>query len=231
MPCFLHMRKTLSRGPWLLATAALLLATRPTIAAMPPDPIDDLRQELRASREGLRSRFPDLNRQLKGAEPDKERDILNAQREKLLLERVKALKTIPQMRRALLLNDWRLDETSETASVDTKARVELIKQLQTAVRKALSGGSAGTRLAAVNTIAELGTNVRTLRDRFGIGHDFAADLANTVKNDPSSVVRAAAARTSRESSASAINTGAKTDSWSIDPRLETAAALTAGSAS
>ena len=72
--------------------------------------------------------------------------------------------------------------------------IELIKQLETAVRKALSGGSAGTRLAAVNTIAELGTNVRTLRDRFGIGHDFAADLANTVKNDPSSVVRAAAAR-------------------------------------
>ncbi|HEV3119888.1 MAG TPA: HEAT repeat domain-containing protein [Gemmataceae bacterium] len=184
----------LSRGPWLLATAALLLATRPTMAAIPPDPIDELRQELRASREGLRSRFPDLNRQLKGVEPDKERDILNAQREKVLLERVKALKTIPEMRRALLLNDWRLDETSETAAVDTKARLELIKQLETAVRKALSGGSASTRLAAVNTIAELGSSVRTLRDRFGVGHDFAADLANTIKNDPSPVVRAAATR-------------------------------------
>jgi HEAT repeat protein len=196
MRCFLHLRKTLSRGYEFVAAAVWIVSGGLALAGtFPPDPVDQLKYELRASREELRNRFPDLDRQLKGADPDKEREIFNKKRESLLRERIKALKTIPDMRRALLLNAWRLEEASnEMAVVDTTIRLDLVKQFETAVRKALSERSIATRLAGVNSIAEVGSTPRTPRDKSGMGHDLAADLASVIKNDPSPVVRAAAAR-------------------------------------
>jgi HEAT repeat protein len=162
----------------------------------PPDPVDELRRELRATLQDLKERDPDLAKKVEKLEPDKERDELNLARDRILGRQIKALKSIADMRRALLLNAWRVDRNrDEMWEVDRKNRDLLADQFISAVRRILQQGSITARLAALNAVAEVGTSARSPEDRVGIGRALQGDLAELTHADEEEEVRVAAART------------------------------------
>ncbi|HEV3081816.1 MAG TPA: HEAT repeat domain-containing protein [Gemmataceae bacterium] len=180
---------------FLSGMALLFFAGLSSAAPFPPDPVDELRGELGSSLQDLRFRFPELARKLEGLDADKERPILNQKRENLLMEKIAALRTIPQMRRALMLNAWRLEEDrDEMAPVDRKVRQALVERLQKQVRSLLQQGNVTDQLAVINIIAEMGPSARNPEDKKGIGRDFGPDLAELMKEGHPPAVRAAAAR-------------------------------------
>jgi HEAT repeat protein len=180
---------------FLSGMAVLICAGLSSAAPFPPDPVDELRGELGSSLQELRFRFPELARKLEGLDADKERPILNQKRESLLMEKIAALRTIPQMRRALMLNAWRLEEDrDEMAPVDRKVRQALVERLEKQVRSVLKQGNVTDQLAVINIIAEIGPTARSPEDKKGIGRDFGPDLAELMKEGHPPAVRAAAAR-------------------------------------
>src|SRR5438552_5641348 len=163
----------------------------------PPDPVDELRRELRATLQDLKERDPELARRVDKLEDEnKKRDELNLSRDRILGRQIKALKSIADMRRALLLNAWRLDQSrDEMYEVDRKNRNLLADQFISAVRKTLQQGSVTARLAALNAVAEVGTSARSPEDPVGIGRALQGDLAELTHADEEEAVRVAAART------------------------------------
>src|SRR5262249_17773686 len=112
-----------------------------------------------------------------------------------LAKRVEALRSIPDMRRALMLTEWRADlgAAEAAASPDSKYRTELVKRAQDAVRQIFRQGNTDERLALMTMLAELGST--TLRGQGSIAGQFAQDLVDLIKQSKDLRVRAAAART------------------------------------
>jgi HEAT repeat protein len=160
--------------PWwsaLVAVAALLSWTGHNPAQqLTPDPVEALRQALRAPTTG-------------------------EVRDKELAKRVEALRSIPDMRRALMLTEWRADlgAAEAAASPDSKYRTQLVQRAQDAVRQIFRQGKTDERLALMTMLAELGST--TLRGQGSIAGLFAPDLVDLIKQSKDLRVRAAAART------------------------------------
>src|SRR5437667_8797120 len=192
MRSLMRSRNNLSPCSGILVGLALLLAGSFCLAApFPPDPVDELRSELRSSLDDLRYRFPELARSLQGADPEKEVATLNRKRESILMDRIAALRTIPEMRRALLLNEWRLVERrDEMAVVDRKVRRALAERFEKQIRQVLQHGKVTEQLAVINTIAEVGPTALAPEDKAGIGRDFGAELAELMKKGRPAIVRA-----------------------------------------
>src|SRR5438132_11092247 len=162
----------------------------------PRGPVDELRRELRATLQDLKHRDPELAKKVEKLDPTEERRQLNLARDQILGRQIKALKSIADMRRALLLNAWRVDRNrDEMWEVDRKNRDLLADQFISAVRRTLQQGSVTARLAALNAVAEAGTNARSPEDRVGIGRALQGDLAELTHADEEEEVRVAAART------------------------------------
>src|SRR5439155_12895311 len=104
--------------------------------------------------------------------------------------------TIPEMRRGLLLNDWQISsvEGEFIRDLHQKLRGTLLQRFERDVRRMLQSGSVTVRLAASNTLAELGPAARAPHDREGLGKDLGPDLAEVIRKDSSPAVRALAAR-------------------------------------
>src|SRR5438132_7578323 len=162
----------------------------------PRGPVDELRRELRATLQDLKDRDPELAKKVEKLEPDEERRQLNLARDQILGRQIKALKSIADMRRALLLNAWRVDRNrDEMWEVDRKNRDLLADQFISAVRKTLQQGSVTARLAALNAVAEVGTSARSPEDPVAIGRALQGDLAELTHADEEEEVRVAAAGT------------------------------------
>jgi HEAT repeat protein len=182
MRYLLHVRQSLTLGLGVVAIAAALnWAGASRADRFPPDPVNELRDVLRAPID------------------EKEREQSLKKRERLLAERLKALRTIPEMRRALLLQEWRLDQVDlEVSKVDRKYRDELVLHFQDDVRRVLRQGN------AVDMLAELGSTIRNPEEARGLGPElrqdvlrrfFQDDVADLVRHGKAASVRATAART------------------------------------
>jgi HEAT repeat protein len=165
-----HFRHIFFQGTQLLAIAAgLVLACT---SARGQDPVEDLKQDLAV-------RAFDL-------------DMLQY-REKVIHERIDALKTIGDLRRALLLPSptyWHLDvESAKVREVDEKLRARVGKMLTEKLAQA-AGKGAGTisKVAVANMIAEMGPKVPSttggqLGDLSGFTRTLTPILLDLVKDE------------------------------------------------
>ncbi len=124
---FYAMRPLIWLAPFAVALAPM------TADAQAPDTVEVLRQALKHP-----SREP-------------------AARDQAIREGCAGLHGIPEMRRALLLQEWRDGDADATmADVDRVHRQALVDRFQAAVRQALASGEASVRLAAIDMLADLG---------------------------------------------------------------------------
>jgi hypothetical protein len=156
-----------------VVTAALFCATIGRADRFPPDPAEELRQALKA---------PTPNRNLR--------------------ERVEALRSLADMRRALGLPEWRTEtgDADDLASGDRQALLLLIERFKKDVRQVLKQGTPEARLVVMDMLAEMGPSVafRTSKDaksdEKGIARTFTAELADLIKRGDTPSVRRSAAR-------------------------------------
>jgi HEAT repeat protein len=118
-----------------------------------------------------------------------------AQRGRSLAERIQAVQGISDLRRALVLRDWRDQEQDErVAAVDRVGRRALAIRFEQAVRVVLRQGDVARCLAALSVLAEIGTTAHGVDTRHGIARGLGPDLAElTQRGEPG--IREAAART------------------------------------
>jgi HEAT repeat protein len=165
-----HLPGPIFRGRgWFTLAIALwglaLIAAEP----VPLDPVEDVRQALQ---------YP--------AQDPKERD-------RNLAKHIEALRSVNDMRRALLLYEWPSDQ-DQKRMVELRHRSRLTKRFKQEVRQILQQGTTSRRLAVMTMLAETGTDTRTSEDRIGIGRDFGTDLAELIKQENPPSIREAAAR-------------------------------------
>src|SRR5207253_2223130 len=123
-----------------------------------PDPVEELRLALRAP-----LRDP-------------------AVREKLLTKRVEALRTLGQLRRALQLQEWGLDEGLEEKlqAIDRPLREKVAARFEQGMREAFKG-SPTMQKAAAQMLAEIGLTIRGIQGRANLSRAFTQDLVNAIK--------------------------------------------------
>lgn len=169
-------RQSLTR--WLgLALGIAVLAVGWSRSAPPVDPVEELRQALKVQiRDAVKN-------------PD-ELDF----RKRTLTRWINALQTIGEMRRALLLQEWRDEGESDpnVVAIDRPLHGEIAKRLEAALRAVLDKGNAPSRLAAVNLIGDMGLTGKGVVTRTGVAVSLARDLVDRTKDEDGSV-RAAAA--------------------------------------
>jgi HEAT repeat protein len=117
-------------------------------------------------------------------------------RAKVLEEKVAALKTVGQMRRALALDEWRDHDlfNQSWAAVDAKVRGDLADNFSKQLTKAIEQGDEPARLAVVQVLGSLGS-VRSVipKDLRGLGRSMTP-LMVQLCGDKSKAVRVAAAK-------------------------------------
>jgi HEAT repeat protein len=158
----------------LLGSAVTALAQ----ARYPADPVEELRQALNISTAGAETPGTDV---LKYREND-------------LRKHAQALKTLGEMRRALLLTEWRDDSKDDkVAGVDSKIRDEIIARIRAGLSAAFEHGTPAQRIAAADFLADMGTSdQKTLRPP--TARSMADLLIKRIHDDHDPAVRAAAAR-------------------------------------
>lgn len=141
-------------------TVALFCAGLGLADRFPPDPVEELRQAL------------------KGPPPHPN-----------LAQRIDALRTLPEMRRALALQEWSSDLLG-TEQIYTA----LADRFKKEARRLLKSGTTAVRLAVMDILAEMGPSLRSTQDPNGIAGALAPELADLVKNGDAPGIRAQAAR-------------------------------------
>jgi HEAT repeat protein len=213
MRCIKPFQNSFTGQPGLLVLAAALLwVTAASADRFPPDPVRELRQILRATPEELSYRDPELDRKVKDLKPEERRKVLAKARERKLLEKVDAIRTIPDMRRALVLTDWRVDDPTDEQSLgDREALNRLVERFREAVLAVLKNGTTDARLAAMSMLADAVTSAQSAAPtqtpttdrtsaartelRRGLGRSFTKELVELAKNSDARIVRETAART------------------------------------
>jgi HEAT repeat protein len=152
----------LTRRPGIAVFLIVLVGAEIGLAdRFPPDPVEEVRL-------ALKSRAPDRN----------------------LQQRVQALRTVADMRRALGLQEW----NTEAGGMDEPVRIGLADRFKNEVRRQLKSGPPDIRLAVIDMLAEMGASLRTEQDPRGIARALAPELAELVKSGDSPRIREHAAR-------------------------------------
>jgi HEAT repeat protein len=155
------LRKQMVRRPATAALAMALFCAGLGLAdRFPPDPVEELRQAL------------------KGPPPHPD-----------LAQRMEALRTLPEMRRALALQEW----TSDVPGTE-QIYSALADRFKKEARHLLKNGTADVRQAVMDMLAEMGPSLRSTQDPNGIAGALAPELAHLVKNGDTPRIRAQAAR-------------------------------------
>lgn len=169
-----------------LAAAALALLLASTVHAQPPvwvDPVEDLRN-------ALPIRLEELNN------PP---DIVIQFRRDNLAKKVANLKNIGELRRALALDEWKIDaqriSNDRVRKIDLEMRQRVGERLVSAIRAAVKSSDANTRLSIANLIAEMGPTIPALDplDRFGFSRGLTTEVVQ-LSQDPDLGVRQEAIR-------------------------------------
>src|SRR5207248_4217077 len=99
-----------------------------------------------------------------------------------LKDRIGALAGLGDLRRALMLQEWRDDDHDQkVAVIDRSNRLGAARRFEQAVRDMLEHGDEAGRLAVLSMLAEIGTTVHGVGTRHGIARDFAPDLVGLIK--------------------------------------------------
>ncbi|MCI0458128.1 MAG: HEAT repeat domain-containing protein [Gemmataceae bacterium] len=178
-------------GTVVAGLLALLLGAG---SAQAVDPVEELAKTLADSQVGL-ERFP---AGLKF-------------REEALKKRIDALRTLADLRRALLLTEWK-DGGIAALEVDRAARAEVGERFQKGVEAIVARGSTTNKLAVARMLAEMGVSVRALvriekyfdkatnkeresfvQDQFGFGRSLTPALVR-LTNEKVPAIRSAAAQ-------------------------------------
>jgi HEAT repeat protein len=160
---------------WALTACLVLFSLAPALLAA-PDPVEGLRQVLRV---------PVRN--------STNRDELEY-RQSALEKHSKAVTAIDDLRRALLLQEWRDQDRDElVARIDRTSRTAFEERLQDALRAVLDKGQPLRKQAAAALIGEMGISVRATGSRSGVMRNLAPDLIKRFE-DEDGAVREAAAR-------------------------------------
>jgi HEAT repeat protein len=131
-------------------------------------PVEELRLALRAPLSDLAKRDSDLN------------------------ELVGALEGPGDLRRALMLREWRdEDQDQRVAAIDRSHRLVVARRFEQAVRDVLQYGDEASRLGVLTMLAEIGTIAHGVGTKHGIARDFAADLVELIKQGEPSCCAAA----------------------------------------
>jgi HEAT repeat protein len=163
------LRNHLARRRGVAVLAATLLCAGMSLAdRFPPDPVEELRQALRA---------PALERNLG--------------------QRVEALRRLGDMRRALALQEWHTETggSDELAVAERQALLLLVERFKKEVHRVLKQGTTDGQLAVMVMLAEMGPSIRAPEDPKGLARTFAPDLADLMKGEAPPAVKEAAART------------------------------------
>jgi HEAT repeat protein len=153
----------------LALAAALLVLAASAGNAQPPvwvDPVEDLRSTLPIRLEELNNP-PDV--------------VLQFRRDSLA-KKVANLKTIGELRRALALDEWKIDpqriSNDRVRKIDLEMRQRVGDRLLGAIRAAAKSSDANTRLSIANLIAEMGPTIPALDplDRFGFTRALTSDV-------------------------------------------------------
>ncbi|MCI0455763.1 MAG: HEAT repeat domain-containing protein [Gemmataceae bacterium] len=177
MRAWQQWRSSSSRWLGLLVTAtAILWGGVASADRFPPDPVEGLRQILKPA----------------GSKP--------AARAAALDKQIPNLRTLSDLRRALLLQDWRDEDEFDDAirKVDQVSRNQVLKRFEEGVREVLARGTVSAQLAVVQmlgdqVLGEISASPRGSRIRGNVGIIFGPDMAEMVKKGEPRV-RAAAAR-------------------------------------
>jgi len=166
---------------WKFTMLALTLAVTAS-AARAQDPVEDLRRTLSVG----------------GPIDDTSPDALDFRRSKIQ-EAADRMKTIGQLRRALILDEWKVDPdrvvNEGIRTVDTEMRKMIGLRLKGALEKTAREGNSNARLAVANTIAEMGPTVRALEpgEKGGFARNLEP-LVSRLTQDPELGVRQEALR-------------------------------------
>ena len=110
----------------------------------------------------------DLRRTLSTGTEDNVPEAVDYRRAKTK-EAFKRIATIGQMRRALILDEWKTDPTRvvnpQIRALDVEMRTQLGERLAREMKAGAETGNADQRIAIANQIAELGPAVRALDDK------------------------------------------------------------------
>lgn len=167
-----HLWNNVPRRTVAAATLAGAMAASPAWAQrFPNDPVEELRQALRNTKREA------------GA------------REKAMTQRLEALRTLGDLRRALQLQEWSdTDLEEKVAEIDRAQREAVARRFEQGIRAALQDKDATVRRAAAGMLAEIGTTIKAVKTRSGLTRGFGPDLAALIKKGDESVVLEAAAR-------------------------------------
>ena len=131
---------------WTFLVVAALAGTAVAARADRPsnDPVEELRNALKAPVDDYAKGSKDLKA-----------------REAELAERVRALRTVGDMQRALTLTEWRdIALEPALADVDRNAREAVVKRLEDTLRRSLKSDNPDAQLAAATFISALGPGIR-----------------------------------------------------------------------
>jgi HEAT repeat protein len=149
-----------------------------TVGAQQTDPVDNLQQLLKS-------------RVAPGDPPE----VLE-HRKRVLMEAAEKLRTINDLRLALMLSEWKDNDPSypEQAKIDQSVRAFIGERLQKSLHEVVVQGSAETRMAVAKLIGEMGSGIRALPmdDKSGFGRSLAPDLIMLMGQDNPGLRQAAA---------------------------------------
>lgn len=115
-------------------------------------------------------------------------------RQKNVGKRIDALKNLGDMRRAIVLQEWRDEDREEAiAKVDRELRGRVIDRLAKGLRAVMQKGDPASQQAAAEMLADIGVGVRGNLPKTGAAQELAPDLVRLTKS-PVPKVRMAAAR-------------------------------------
>jgi HEAT repeat protein len=154
---------------FLLATLVVTLGPIvASVAAAPPDVVEELRQVLKTG----------------GDEP--------VTREHLIQEQVQLLDDVHDLCRALVLREWRDEDPSEqVSSVDRRQRGIVARRFEQRVREIFRREDAGSRLAALHMIAKMGADARGVGTRRSAASALTQDLVDMMNRGDSRTRQAA----------------------------------------
>jgi HEAT repeat protein len=115
-------------------------------------------------------------------------------RDRDLKKQIRALTNLGELRRALLLREWRdQDEDPKIAAIDGPNRLALADRFERCVRSVLQQGDEACCLAVLNMLAEMGTTVHGVHSKHSMARVFGRDLVELTRRSGAEL-RAAALR-------------------------------------
>jgi HEAT repeat protein len=168
-------------------------------AAEPPhkDPVEALRRTLAADPPELVGHDAALIKRLQGLSQEEFVKALLPLRDQQLAARIKAVRTLTELTRALQLQEWRPDSqiTDQLPAQDRKYRAELAQRFLREARNKLKDAPAPQRLACLTLLGNLGSRVLDPVTQRPLVRALVPDVAELCAQVPQRNLRLAAIRT------------------------------------